>query len=74
MKQLPKRNELWYIKQSNGITVLKIVKDIGVTDLVVLEDYIITDKYNYTSTVNWDQLFSPVKATPTFFQRLLGYK
>jgi hypothetical protein len=51
MKQLPKRNELWYIKQSNGITVLKIVKDIGVTDLVVLEDYIITDKYNYTSTV-----------------------
>lgn len=74
MNRLPKRNELWWIKTSTSTSVLKIVKDIGIRDLVVLEDYIIQDKYSYIETVCWDKLVNPVKATPTFFQRLLGYK
>jgi hypothetical protein len=73
MKQLPKINELWWIKtgiKDDNTAILKVVKSIGDSDLVVLKSY----NAPYVEIVRWSMLVNPVKATPTLFQRLLGYK
>jgi hypothetical protein len=72
MKQLPKINELWWIKtiKDDNTATLKVVKNIGDSDLVVLKCY----NSPYVEIVRWSMLVNPVKATPTFFQRLLGFK
>ncbi len=70
MQRLPQKQELWWITCGKE-TVLKIVKDLGVGDLVVLQDY---KQKTHIHTVQWSNLIDPVKATPTFIQKIMKYK
>jgi hypothetical protein len=68
----PKRNELYYIRFTDQ-TRLAEVMEVGPAYTVVLRVHEPFGLNTY-HTLRWSDIKDPVKATPNWFERLLGYR
>ena len=68
----PQRNELYYIRFGEQ-TKLAVVLEVGPAYMVVLrvrEEF----GFDFYYTAKWSDIVDPIKYTPNWFERLLGYK